>query len=315
MVNTYYKTVIKTREEWIGNVVRPTPIDEGTVNCFTDGSKDDHSSGCAYIIRGSDFKSQYYRNLGKDTTVFQAEITALADTAEDLLGRNITDKNIDIYIDSQAAIKALSKYIISQKTVFDCKTLINKVCKRNNVRLIWIPSHVGHLGNEIADRLAKLGSGTNTYGPALLRPVPISVSVTKQLLSEWAEKEHQVFWARIEGHRQSKMMMPKVNSKIWKCLRAYNRIEIKVLCYILTGHAALKRHLTLMDTEETSLCDCGEGDEETVYHFLGECPAFNNIRYNIFGYHYLNTDQVSSLKIKDIIKYLKKTGRFDEILH
>ena len=70
-----------------------------------------------------------------------------------------------------------------------------------------------------------------------------------------------------------------------------------------------------MELEDHSLCDCGEGDEETVYHFLGECPAFSTIRYNIFGQHYLHTDQLRDLKTSDILKYVKKTGRFDEILY
>ena len=59
-----------------------------------------------------------------------------------------------MYIDSQAAIKALSKYIITQKTVLNCKELLNKVSEMNNLTLNWISSHVRHLGNEIADRLA-----------------------------------------------------------------------------------------------------------------------------------------------------------------
>ena len=108
--------------------------------------------------------------------------------------------------------------------------------------------------------------------------------------------------------------MPKVTPKIWRDLKDYSRPEIKVLCYMLTGHAKLKRHMSLMEIEDSPLCDCGEGDEETVYHFLGECPAFSTIRYNIFGYHFLRVDQMSELKLRDILKFVKKTGKFEEIV-
>ena len=70
-----------------------------------------------------------------------------------------------------------------------------------------------------------------------------------------------------------------------------------------------------MDIDDNPLCDCGEGDEETVYHFLGECPAFNRIRFDIFRNHYLKTDQLKDLKLKDIMKFVKKTGKFDKIIH
>ena len=315
MVNKKFEVSIKSRNEWKDVMIRPTPLEEGIINCFTDGSKDDKSSGCAYIVRGKDLTSKGFRNLGKHTSVFQAEITALLDLAEDLSRRNIEGNVINVYIDSQAAIKTLSKYLITQKTVLECKKALNILGGNNRLTLHWIPSHTGHLGNEIADRLAKLGTDNNNYGNTREKPLPpISTSVGKYALNQWAENEHQVIWKRLPKLRQSKMMMPKVTPNIWKELRKYSRVEIKVFCYLLTGHAKLKRHMTLMEIENSPMCDCGEGDEETVYHFLGECPAFNTIRYNIFGYHYLGTDQMSSLSLEHIMKFVRKTGKFDEIV-
>ena len=63
MLNSKFDINIRTRDEWETIKVRPTPIEDEIINCFTDGSKDDKSSGCAYIIRGKDMKSKGYRNF------------------------------------------------------------------------------------------------------------------------------------------------------------------------------------------------------------------------------------------------------------
>ena len=107
MIDTNFRTEIKNKTEWEGITVRPTPHNDSKINCFTDGSKDDTSSGCAYIIRGKNISKNRYNNLGSNATVFQSEITALAETAQELIRMKIEGKEIKMYSDSQAAIKAL----------------------------------------------------------------------------------------------------------------------------------------------------------------------------------------------------------------
>ena len=44
------------------------------------------------------------------------------------------------------------------------QNLVNKISETNTVSIKWMPGHEGHLGNEIADRLAKLGAQLQTDG-------------------------------------------------------------------------------------------------------------------------------------------------------
>ena len=44
-LRTNFSTIISTREEANRIKIRPMPHQEGTVHCFTDGSKNDQSSG------------------------------------------------------------------------------------------------------------------------------------------------------------------------------------------------------------------------------------------------------------------------------
>ena len=75
-LRTNFTTVIKTREEANQVRIRPMPHEAGTVHCFTDGSKNDQSSGSGYLIMGAVIRAQGYKNLGKTTSVYQAEIHA-----------------------------------------------------------------------------------------------------------------------------------------------------------------------------------------------------------------------------------------------
>ena len=90
------------------------------------------------------------------------------------------------------------------QTIIDLKTKTHQppskvnITSQDRLTLHWIPSHTGHLGNEIADRLAKLGTDNNNYGNTREKPLPpISTSVGKYALNQWAENEHQVIWKRL----------------------------------------------------------------------------------------------------------------------
>ena len=90
---------------------------------------------------------------------------------------------------------------------------------------------------------------------------------------------------------------------------------MKIFCHISTGHCVLRRHLLLMKEENRPTCQqCDENEEETAYHFIAKCPKFNNIRYQIFRKQFLEEENLQNLKVADILKYIKRTKRYDEFL-
>ena len=311
-ISTNFNTEILSRKEANNRAHRPMPSHAWQINCYTDGSRFDNRSGYAYIIFGESFRKQDFKHLGREASVFQSEILAVQEAAHEMLIHEIEDKDIRIHIDNQAAIKTLGSYRIRSKIAAGCKMMINKLSEKNNVTLTWIPGHSNHKGNEIADRLAKRGTNLKAEGP--LSILPIAEATIKDEIKQWSNKVQQIVWRRRTDCRQSKMAMPKIGNHIWKQIRKHPRRKMNIITQILTGHTTLKRHLNVMTIEDESLCQqCMEDNtEETMEHFILQCPAFARNRQNILGKIYMEPEEFSEIKISKLLKFVKQTKRFDQ---
>ena len=307
-IRTNFQVNILEREEI--HTFRPKPTEIETINCFTDGSKTEDGCGAAYIIMGHNLKRQDSIPLGKNCTVFQAELVAITEASRELNRQETKNKQINIYIDSQSAINALERYIIKDKMVLEGKIEINKLAENNNISLNWIPGHEGHMGNEVADRLAKRGSQMEILGPE--PSVPIQSSQLKKIVEEWCRTEHQKEWSKRTDCRQTKMLLPDVKHNMGKSLLNMPINQSRIATQILTGHANLRRHLYLMGMEDSPICEKCEEEEETVLHFLANCPRYSYERWSILGHSKIKSEELQYLKLRDIMNYTSRTRRWME---
>jgi hypothetical protein len=140
--------------------------------------------------------------LGQYTTVFQAAVYTIKASAVENLDRDYKNRNIYILSDIQAAIKALGKYKITSKLVWDCHQSIIPLARHNRVQLIWVPGHGGIAGNETADLLARTGSEHPFTGP---EPASgISNGVAKRVVKDWTNRNYIKQWESITGLKQAK---------------------------------------------------------------------------------------------------------------
>ena len=303
-------TIIKDRQEIEPKDGKPMPEEIDTIHCFTDGSKTEDRSGAGYIIKGGNLKKHGYKTLGNTTTVFQAEISAIIEASEKLI-EEIRNQIIKIMIDSQSAIKALKNFTTTDSLVLQCKTSLNKLGETNTVTLYWIPGHKGHMGNEVADRLAKRGAdSSDTPGPFPLIPVP--KSHPKQLIREWGHYKHNIEWLNRKDCRQTKMMIPIIPKKPLANIFTKSKSRIRRAVQLLTGHNNLNRHRFLMKMEESPKCTmCGEG-EETSEHYIAKCPAYARQRLVHLGRAILKQSELAGLRLRDIMKFTRETGRLED---
>jgi ribonuclease HI len=116
---------------------------------------------------GAGYYSKHFEGfcaVGTPLSNYDGEIMAVMEAAR-RLRRELTPSNVVFLIDSQAAILGLSNNNDTDcQTAITCRHQLASMAEEGwALRLQWIPSRGGTLGNEKADYLAKLGT-TNCTG-------------------------------------------------------------------------------------------------------------------------------------------------------
>ena len=283
-----------------------------TITCYTDGSRTEAGCGSGYIIttNNNDTKlKETYFKLPDHCSVFQAELSAIRDACNNLTAEE--NKHIIIWTDSLSAIQALTTCTIRSRTVIDCYTAISRIANNNKVELRWIAAHRGLWGNEKADELAKLGTTSED-----IRSTPIPQSYIKnkinnkvKLLSNnaWIANKHSHTNMTIGG-RNTEAIIKQINANL-----SNSRNNYRTALHLITGHCGLNKHLHRINRSTTNLCPACETEEETVSHFLGNCPATAELRNNIFTDYYLDVNYMyNKYNITTIINYINLTNRFNK---
>ena len=146
---------------------------------YADGSKLDGRLGTGFFAEypnNSPKLAFFY--FGIHSTVFQAEVLAISEVAKNLLWKKMCYQIIVVLMDSQAAIKALTKCTVTSITVLNCIRNLNQLGQQNHVSIAWIPGHAGAHGNEVADYVAKSESQSKIHGPKPFITVPYGSCVS-----------------------------------------------------------------------------------------------------------------------------------------
>ena len=128
-----------------------------------------------------------------------------------------------------------------------------KLTVQFTVSLQWVAAHEGLTGNEQAVRLAKNGSQVpQTQNPVTYREA-------KTLL----HSRYNGDWKKHNGGYQAHL------DQIWRLERAQQTTIFR----LRTRHCGLSAHLKRIGISDTSLCECGQG-EQTPDHVLQFCPKY-----------------------------------------
>ena len=128
------------------------------INIYTDGSKYTDYVGSGFVIYRFNkvlYKGEY--KLPKTSSIFQAEIAAIREAIR-YIKENVTCKYIRFFVDSQAAILALSSREVTSLLVLTTINELNKAAEDIKIIINWTKAHIGTVGNEVADTLAKAGA-------------------------------------------------------------------------------------------------------------------------------------------------------------
>jgi hypothetical protein len=162
-------------------------------------------------------------------------------------------------------------------------------------------------GNEIADRLARSGSGQRFIGPEPF--LGVSRQNIRKKKKRWIKNQHLALWrGPCSTQRQARKLISGPNPATEAQLLSFNRTQTRAVIGLLTGHNTLRRHLHVMGLSKDPACrKCGI-EEETSVHILCECEALASLRHKYPGYFFLDPEDIRVLGVGAIWNFIKGTG-------
>lgn len=189
------------------------------------------------------------------------------------------------------------------------------------VRLQWVKAHAGILGNERADRAAKLGHSLDRS--AL---IPLSYSDVAALLARSLIRHWEVVWLDALASSGRGLHLAAIRSDLSRVpwVACHSRRVAVVLARLRLGHVGVRSYLSRFRMADTPTClTCGVDD--TVDHFLLSCRLFSrerreltsslralgilqvSVRIMLGGGPYPR--KIQHNVIKATVQYLRSTGR------
>ena len=299
------KIQIPDRKSWNSNSI----IQRNGIPIFTDGSKTGTGVGSGVYSEVLGIQKSY--RLPNDCSVFQAEILAIKKAAELILGKEIPYNKVTLYVDSQAAIKALASYEVNSRLVLECREALKKIETKCSVQICWVPGHKGYEGNEKADKLAKQGS--ELQEELSERGIYPSIQTAKRILTENAENITNKSWETLNSCKITRQLWPRLNKKNTQLTLNLDRNSIRILVGVITGHCGIGIMAKRLGIPANDYCrSCNDEEEiESITHLLCECPAIQERRLSTMGARFFeNLGEVEKVGPMHILNFIRKTSWF-----
>lgn len=238
---------------------------EADVKYFTDGSQtcteEATITGAAFVRFQPGVPPEAHMiKLGKNNTVFQAELKAIAAALENAL-TNHAGKSIAIFSDALSAIQAIVDPMNRKELARECADLVTRLEEMNTeVTLIHVKAHVGVQENELADAFAKRAAldGMQVEIPgSKSRLITQCMNEVRDELEEAIKKDPhgRTIKEFFDGLGDQKLKRATINAYTSK---------------VYTGHGEnLTSHLFGYKNQDVK-CSCGA--TQTMVHLITSCP-------------------------------------------
>ena len=194
---------------------------------YTDGSVSDlNEVGSGFTIPHLNISRSY--NLGKNLSVFTAELVAIKMALETIVDLNKNINCIVFCVDSKSVLQAIENNTRKERNdlIIEIEILIHSLMiNGTDIAFFWIPSHCGILFNDWADRLAKRGSKNEKSIQVLISPSVREMYslIDKHFKSNFKKKKFK----RRMGFRQITSLAFRLMLNSWRTKFCK---EVKCLC-------------------------------------------------------------------------------------
>ena len=271
---------------------------------YTDGSKTSEGVGAGIVIMEGSIPQKIGRRLPPMASVFTAEIIAIKCALVTMLPYE--NRTTVIYSDSKSALEAIQGNS-PRGLVVEVRELLQDLLTRNiRVTLCWIPSHVGIVGNELVDKVAKDATQKQSISTHTVPVSDVAAHVKLKIYHKWKEK-----WASLEDNRKLKEIRPSLD--IRSPLLGWARRNATRLVRLRIGHTRITHGYHFIGEDEPVCIECEEA--MTVKHVLIDCGNFALERLDYYDprdvtIRQLLTDRALIIKV---LRFLQRIHWYDKI--
>ena len=245
------------------------------VKIYTDGSKTVSHTGFGVWIPYLNLEAHF--DIRHDASIFTAEGEAILEALH--IAHVQTERKILIITDSMSVLMALKNFPKSRShpVIFEIRELTWKLVKSGfTIRFLWVPSHKGLVGNEIADRVASDFSDSVIPHDYRLFARDLRASDKSLHYGSWQNK-----WMASSKGRHLFQFLADVNKDPWFIDMALPRFALVMLNRLLTSHTRCKSHLCKINMSSDDVCSCGQ--VQNPEHLLFDCTEIDSrIRAKFF---------------------------------
>lgn len=252
-------------------VIRPTasgPTNSAHVKIFTDGSKMESGVGCAFVVyeSGVEIHQEAYQ-LPRYCSVFQAELLAILKALLWVQSLGLVGV-VELYSDSLSSLQALMDSDSLTQLVQAIHDVLESL-KEVKVEFHWIKAHVGHLGNERADELAKEGT---KFGKFDYQKAPFSYA--KRVIRSKSELQWNQLWKNNTKGRWTARFFPTLQDRR---LAKHFRPGFVVTQYI-TDMGKFAKYLHMCKHRRSPGCGLCGAEEQNSKHLIRRCRELTRER-------------------------------------
>jgi ribonuclease HI len=283
-------------------------------NCtiiYTDASITNNKTGIGIFCSEDGSTLDFALNLNLSST--SAELIAIKIAIENslLLGKN----RILLCTDSLGACQRILQELTPTNNVKNYSDkLVNDILKLSceyqycSIIIKWIPGHTNIYGNEIADKLAKLGCNSNHFLPVKYQLLDALNQIQSSNMDVW--KDWFINLAQEKGKYYFKIR-PIVDNKPWYYKFKFKNNDTKTLNRLLAGHTYTKKWLNIMRIERNNICDKCPGKIEDENHIISECIKYDKQRRSHQLLLKYSVEQIlkknNPKELKEICNFLNET--------
>jgi ribonuclease HI len=235
---------------------------------YTDGSKAHEIVTAAFTIPSLDIDIKY--RLCNGSSIYAAELTAIKEAVTWIINTE-NNKNCQYVIlsDSLSVLTSIKKNKSdSRPNLFnELMVQLNRL-ECNQIKMVWIPSHVDIRGNERADKLAKEALSLNRINSTNY----LEIQEMNTFIKDYKINKWQIEYNIDNKGKFYKTICPIVSTNI-KFSDPYRIKEVQI-SRLRLGVAITNKRLFQMRKHPTGLCDTCKVTE-SIEHLLLECKKEN----------------------------------------